>query len=120
MVHLMPLPSQNPLLKSRLVLPFWYWLTQDVLEKRPLNGCSSVVMLHNTCSNTAHLCNACDVSLTANLHVVSVSENEDVVVVLERQNQKLQSLPTVFDLISVHTTSPSTTFRLELARISCH
>jgi len=27
--------------KSRLVLPFWYWLTQVVLEKRPLNGCSS-------------------------------------------------------------------------------
>jgi len=24
-----------------LVLPFWYWLTQVVLEKRPLNGCSS-------------------------------------------------------------------------------
>ena len=26
--------------KSRLVLPFWYWRTQVVLEKRPLNGCS--------------------------------------------------------------------------------
>jgi len=24
-----------------MVLPFWYWLTQVVLEKRPLNGCSS-------------------------------------------------------------------------------
>jgi len=21
-----------------MVLPFWYWLTQVVLEKRPLNG----------------------------------------------------------------------------------
>ena len=29
------------LVKSRLVLPFWYRLTQVVLEKRPLNGCSS-------------------------------------------------------------------------------
>ena len=29
---------------SRLVLPFWYRLTQVVLEKRPLNGCSSVVV----------------------------------------------------------------------------
>ena len=29
------------LFKSRLVLPFWYRLTQAVLEKRPLNGCSS-------------------------------------------------------------------------------
>ena len=27
--------------KSRLVLPFWYRLTQVVLEKRPLNGSSS-------------------------------------------------------------------------------
>ena len=24
--------------KSRLILPLWYWLTQVVLEKRPLNG----------------------------------------------------------------------------------
>ena len=28
-------------MKSRLVLPFWYRLTQVVLEKRPLNGSSS-------------------------------------------------------------------------------
>ena len=28
-------------LKSRLVLRFWYQLTQIVLEKMPLNGCSS-------------------------------------------------------------------------------
>jgi len=45
MVQLMPLPSHNPVIfasfKSRLVLPFWYRLTQVVLEKRPLNGCSS-------------------------------------------------------------------------------
>ena len=27
--------------KSRLVLPFRYWFTQAVLEKKPLNGCSS-------------------------------------------------------------------------------
>ena len=25
--------------KSRLVLPFWYWLTRVVPEKGPLNGC---------------------------------------------------------------------------------
>ena len=24
-----------------VVLAFWYWLTQVVLEKRPLNGCGS-------------------------------------------------------------------------------
>ena len=45
MVQLMPLYPQTPSClascKSRLVLPFWYWLTQVILEKRPLNGCSS-------------------------------------------------------------------------------
>jgi len=42
MVQLNPkTPSSLPSFKSRLVLPFWYWLTQVVLEKRLLNGCSS-------------------------------------------------------------------------------
>ena len=31
--------------KPRLVLPFWYRLTQVVLEKRPLNGCKKMVVL---------------------------------------------------------------------------
>jgi len=31
-------------LKSRMVSPSWCWLTQAVLEKRPLNGCLSVLM----------------------------------------------------------------------------
>jgi len=30
--------------KSRLVLPFWYWLTQVVLDKGPLNGCVCVLL----------------------------------------------------------------------------
>jgi len=41
MVQLMPLhpqtPSSRASFKSRLVLPFWYQLTQVVLEKRPLD-----------------------------------------------------------------------------------
>jgi len=45
MVLLMPLHPKTPLslasFKSRLVLLFWYQLTQVVLEKRSLNGCSS-------------------------------------------------------------------------------
>jgi len=45
MVQLMPLhlktPSSLASFKSRLVLPFWYQLTQVVLKKRRLNGCSS-------------------------------------------------------------------------------
>jgi len=44
-VQLMPLhpntPSSLASFKSRLVLPFWYRLTQVVLEKRPLDGCCS-------------------------------------------------------------------------------
>jgi len=43
MDQLMPLLSQTPSsrVKYRLVLPFWYRLAPVVLEKRPLNGCSS-------------------------------------------------------------------------------
>jgi len=45
MVQLMPLhlktPSSFALFKSRLVLPFWYRLSQVVPEKRQLNGCNS-------------------------------------------------------------------------------
>ena len=48
-VQLMPLhprtPSSVASFKSRLVLPFWYRLTQHVLEKRLLKGCSVVVVL---------------------------------------------------------------------------
>jgi len=44
LVQLMPLHPQTPSslasFKSRLVLCFWYRLSQVVLEKRPLNGCS--------------------------------------------------------------------------------
>jgi len=36
--QLMPLPLTVSL-KPRLVLPFWYQLTQIVPEKGPLNGC---------------------------------------------------------------------------------
>ena len=45
MVQLMPLhpktSSSLAAFKSRQVLRFWYRLTQVVLEKRPLDGCSS-------------------------------------------------------------------------------
>jgi len=44
MVQLMPLHSKTPSsrasFESRLVLPFCCRLTEVVLEKRPLNGCS--------------------------------------------------------------------------------
>ena len=45
MVQLMPLHPETlsflASFKSRLVFPVCYRLTQAVLEKRPLNGCSS-------------------------------------------------------------------------------
>ena len=45
MVQLMPLhpktPSSLVSFKPRLDLPFWYQLMQVVLEKMPLNECSS-------------------------------------------------------------------------------
>ena len=50
MVQLMPLHPQTPSslasFKSRLVLPICYWHTEVVLEKRPLDGCSTVVVYH--------------------------------------------------------------------------
>ena len=42
-LHMAKTPSSRASFKSRLVLPFRYRLTQVVLEKRPLNGCSGVV-----------------------------------------------------------------------------
>jgi len=38
-----PTPLSLASLKSRMVLPFWCWLTEVVLEKRPLNGCSCYI-----------------------------------------------------------------------------
>jgi len=40
MAQMMPLPLMSlASVKSRLVLPFWYWLTWVVPDKGPLNGC---------------------------------------------------------------------------------
>jgi len=42
MAQWMPLPlTVSCSSKIQIVLPFWYRLTQVVLEKRPVNGCSS-------------------------------------------------------------------------------
>jgi len=43
MAQLMPLPlTVSCSSKIQIGLPLWYRLTQVVLEKRPLNGCSTV------------------------------------------------------------------------------
>jgi len=39
-------PSSLASFKSRLVLLFWYRLTQVVLEKKPLNGVVVVVVVY--------------------------------------------------------------------------
>jgi len=49
MVQLMPVhhktPSSLASNKSTLVLPFWYWLTQVVQEKKPLKSVVAVVVV---------------------------------------------------------------------------
>jgi len=49
--------SLNPiiscLIKSRLVLSFWCWLTDVVVENRPLNGCSSSSSSSSCCSSSS-------------------------------------------------------------------
>ena len=37
-------------LKSRLVLPFWYWLTRVVPDKGPLNVCVCVCVCLGSCA----------------------------------------------------------------------
>ena len=43
MAQLMPLPLSLALVNSRCILPFRYWLTWVLPEKRPLNVCVCVV-----------------------------------------------------------------------------
>ena len=42
-------PSSLASFKSRLVVPLWYRLTQVVVEKRPLNGCSPEETFPHSC-----------------------------------------------------------------------
>ena len=80
MVQLMLLHPKTPQslasFKSGLVLPLWYRLTEVVLEKRPLNGCSSScsdVVYRMTCFIREHFPEERDLVLfclfTANTHV---------------------------------------------------
>ena len=48
-------PSSLASFKSRLVLPFWYRLTQVVVEKRPFDGCSG--------SSYCGICHHCQYSV---------------------------------------------------------
>jgi len=48
-------PSSLASLKSRMVWPFWCWLTQVVLAKRPPYGCLSVCQLQSCVWHTSWL-----------------------------------------------------------------
>ena len=48
-------PSSLASLKSGTVLPFWSRLTQDILEKRLLNGCSSSSSSSSSSSNVSKM-----------------------------------------------------------------
>jgi len=43
MAQPMPLPLTVSRFSKIRILPFWYWLTRVVPEKRPLNGCVCVI-----------------------------------------------------------------------------
>ena len=53
------LETQSPLasVKSGLILPFWYRLTQVVLEKRPLNMCNFAHTIHLFAAVSKHAAN---------------------------------------------------------------
>ena len=80
MVQLMQLhrrtPSSLASFKSRLVLPFWYQLTQVVPDKRPLSGCISSSSSNSISAERTNQQAVC-VEIIASLHPESVlSENE--------------------------------------------
>jgi len=91
MVQPMPLhpktPSSPASFKSRLVLPFWYRLTQVVLEKRPLNGCSVLVVDqavgHQHSAQKRTFVNKCHRFLTTNakteFHNIAIQKNDAIV-----------------------------------------
>ena len=70
MVQLMPLhpktPSSLASPKSRLFLPFWYRLTQVVLQNRPLTICSS-----SSCSTSSTVTDGCRPYSSCDLMVLS-------------------------------------------------
>jgi len=50
MAQLMPLPLFVASVKSRLILPFWYWLTWVILEKGPVKWVCECVFIHLSCN----------------------------------------------------------------------
>ena len=63
-------PSSLASFKSRLVLPFWYQLTQVVLEKRPLNSSSSSIYWPHFC-----ICNNNKISTNKPLSSVTARDS---------------------------------------------
>ena len=61
-------PKTPSSLALMLVLPFWCWLTQVVLEKRPLNGCSSSSSSSSCVSSSCRLFTTCSSCI---IHVIA-------------------------------------------------
>jgi len=77
MVRLMPLHpktlSSLASFKSRLVLPFWYQLTEVVLGKRPLKGSSSGSNVLPKLIQSSHLSNVHRILKNSNYILVMVT-----------------------------------------------
>jgi len=129
MVQLMPLHPQTPSslasFKSRLVLPFWYRLTQTVMEKMPLNRrCSQVMtsiisayqiysaklLTHRLSTDViVNVIVAMTTAAELEEHLVASDSREVELCVVERRRQRLDVLcsTTIHSPLTVqlHTTS---------------
>jgi len=70
------LPHLNP----DCLLPFWYWLTQVVMEKMLLDGCSVVVVVinkrySNDCWLLMHICRPCLCTYQVSVQLPTSADN---------------------------------------------
>ena len=56
MAQLMPLPLTVSCFSKIQFLPFWYWLTQEVPDKGPLNGSVCVCVRACVCVRVCGVC----------------------------------------------------------------
>ena len=66
--------------KSRLVLPFWYWLTWVVPEKGPLNGCVCVCVTNTEECKVSHFGDMVQIQLQC-LHLADIIKNYTVALI---------------------------------------
>ena len=72
--QLMPLPlTVSCFSKIQTGFTFWYWLTQVVLEKRPLNGCSVLAHLSGPGQGPLNGCVCASATFTSHPHSMTTS-----------------------------------------------